>query len=658
MIYLSIYCFFFLIFTKGIRIISLIFNLYLYETRFLLTLIFPLRNKEYILVFGKLLINLNKKLSIRWLTLFILILIKFKKKIIHFNIINNFIKIKYIKTRIIMKKILINATEKEELRIAIIKKKKLYNLTIENKKCIKKRLNIYKGKISRIEPSLDAVFINYGEKKHGFLPFKEIHKEYLINKLYKGQELIVQINREERNKKGASLTTFISIIKSNIILMPNNPKLIGISKKILGEEKKKIKLILQKLNISKKIGLIIRTNCANKTLETIKYELNSSIKKWKKIKDKSNKKNAPFLLWRENNIITRTLRDYLNENIKEIIIDNKKILKKIIKKIKNIKKNNFIKKIKLYKKKIPLFSYYNIEKQIELAYKRKITLKSGISIIIDITEAITTIDINSAKYKKQNNIESTALNTNIKAIKEIARQLRIRNIGGLIVIDLIDMSNKENKKIVEKKFKKYLKYDKAKINIGHISKFGLLEMSRQRINTSLKESSYYVCSKCEGSGNIRNIESLSLSILRLIEEKIYKKKTKEIHIIVSIKIFNYLITKKKKNIYKIRKKYENKIKILIIPNKNIKITNYYIIKFIKKKNNNLIKKNTNLNIYNNKNNILLIENKNKNNNINNNNIYTYTNKIINYIKYYFYKFKQFNIFKNRISYKNKDNENI
>ncbi len=394
-----------------------------------------------------------------------------------------------------MKKILINCT-KNELRVALIKNKKLHDLNIENKKYKKKKLNIYKGKISRIELSLEAVFIDYGEKKNGFLPIKKISKKYLKNKLYKGKELIVQINKEERNNKCAFLTTFITIIKNNIILMPNNPKLIGISKKIIGKNRKKMKFMINKLNLPKNIGIIIRTLGIHENLKSLKFNLLSSIKKWKKIKKKANKKNKPCLIYKQNNTLIKIFKNYLYENINKIFIDNYKKYKLLVKYLNKLNKKKIVNKIKFYKKKIPLFKYFKIEKQIKLIHKRKINLPSGGSIIIDTTEALTSIDINSGKYKKSTNIETTALNINLEASKEIIRQLRLRNIGGLIVIDFIDMSLNKNKKIIENNLKEIIKKDKAKINIGCISKFGLLEMSRQRMNNYIKKSYNYICSKC------------------------------------------------------------------------------------------------------------------------------------------------------------------
>ncbi len=468
-----------------------------------------------------------------------------------------------------MKRILINAKQKEEIRIALTNNNKLNDLIIINKKKKQYKYNIYKGIINRIEPSLEAVFVNYGNNKNGFLPIKKIYNK---KKIFIGKKLIIQIYKEARNNKCALLTTYINIISTYIILMPKKKNIIKISKKIKNKERKKIKKKIKKTNILKNMGIIVRTSAINKSIKTIKKDLILKIKKWKKIKKKFKKKKKPSLIYKQNNIIIKIFRDYLNKNIKEIIIDNYKIYKKSIKNIKKIYNKNYIKKIIFYNKIIPLFSLFKIEKQIESAFKRKIRLPSGGLIIIDITEALISIDVNSSKYNKENNIEITALKTNLEASKEIAKQLRIRDLGGLIVIDFIDMNIIKNLKKVEKKFKKLINNDKAKTKIGYISVFGLLEMSRQRLNISLIESNYNICPKCKGNGKIRKIESLYLYILRLIQEKLFKKNTKEIHVKLPIKIANYF-KKKKKNLNKIKKKY---IKIIITPNKNLKEPNFII----------------------------------------------------------------------------------
>ncbi len=480
-----------------------------------------------------------------------------------------------------MKRMLINATQIEELRIAFVNKQKLYDLKIENIKNKSKKLNIYKGKIIKIEPSLNAVFVDYGSFKYGFLPLKEISKEYLKknnkninNILYIGKEILVQINKEERENKCALLTTFICLIGNFLILMPNNPKIKGVSKKIEKNERLKIKKNISLLGIPKKMGFIIRTLGSGKSIKTLKNDLYIKLKNWEYIKNKFKKKKNPGVLYHENNIFLNIFRDSIIKDIDEILIDNIKIYK-IIKKLKN---NNYKNKIKFYKGNISLFNYFKIESQIESAFIRKVRLPSGGCIIIDNTEALTSIDINSSKSTKSKNIENTAFNTNLEATEEISRQLRLRDISGLIVIDFIDMYTEKNKKIIEKNLKEKTKNDRAKIKIGYISKFGLLEMSRQRLNPSLKESNYYKCPRCKGNRIIRNYKSLSLSILRIIEEKSLKKNTNIIYAIVPINIASYLLNKKRKNLYIIEKNIKPKIKIYIIPNKKIKNPNFFIIR--------------------------------------------------------------------------------
>ncbi|QJC33174.1 Rne/Rng family ribonuclease [Enterobacteriaceae endosymbiont of Donacia clavipes] len=558
-----------------------------------------------------------------------------------------------------MKRMLINATQHEELRVALVDGQKLYDLNIENFKHKKKKSNIYKGKITRIEPSLEAVFVDYGVNKHGFLPIKEITEEYLPNyynqNIYNkiniknflpiGKEIIIQINKEERGHKGASLTTFISLVGSYLVLMPNKPNSSGISKKIIGEDRKNLKKILSLLYLPHNMSLIIRTAGLGKNIKILKLDLKLRLKHWEKIKKIAQNKLAPFLIYQESNLIIRSLRDYLCQDINEIIIDDSKILKLAKKHINILGKSDFNNKIKLYKGIIPLFNYYQIEAQIETIFQRKVQLPSGGSIIIDTTEALTSIDVNSSKATKGTDIEETALNINLEAADEIIRQLRLRDIGGLIVIDFIDMSFLKNQKIVEKKLLYKIRQDKAKIQISHISKFGLLEMSRQRLCSSLRESSYYLCPRCLGNGTIRNSKSLSLSILRLIEEESFKKNIKEVYAIVPVKIASYLLNEKRKSVNAIENR---KIKTFIIPNNKINTPNYYVLSIKHNEDKKIIhyfmsqfdklNLNLNLNINNNssfkdkffQNNLLKKNNINKNFNI-------YRKKIIKRKNYFFLK---------------------
>lgn len=488
-----------------------------------------------------------------------------------------------------MKRMLINATQREELRVALIDGQRLYDLNIENPKYEQKKSNIYKGKIIRIEPSLDAVFIDYGVEKNGFLSLKEISKKYFIDSkntnyrsnikdlLKKGQEIIVQINKEERGKKGASLTTFISLAGSYLVLMPNSPCSGGISRQITGNDRTKLKKILTLLKIPKGMSLIIRTAGLGKSLDSLKWDLKLRLKHWKNIKKLAKNNKAPFLLHQESNVIVRAFRDYMRQDIKEILIDDLKIFNFVQQYIKNLGKPDFINRIKFYTGEVPLFSHYQIESQIESAFKRKVPLPSGGSIIIDTTEALTAIDINSAKNTKGNDIEETAFNTNLEAADEISRQLRLRDLGGLIVIDFIDMNSSENQRKVEKKLYEAVRKDRARIQISHISKFGLLEMSRQRLSPSLGESSHHVCSRCQGTGIIRDNESLSLSILRIIEEESLKENTKEVHAIVPIKIASYLLNEKRNAITAIEKR-QGGVRAIIVPSNLLETPHYSVLR--------------------------------------------------------------------------------
>ncbi|QJC33574.1 ribonuclease E [Enterobacteriaceae endosymbiont of Donacia provostii] len=487
-----------------------------------------------------------------------------------------------------MKRMLINATQHEELRVALVDGQRLYDLDIENSNHKQKKSNIYKGKITRIEPSLEAVFVDYGVDKHGFLPIKEITEEYLPNNYYEnfynkinfkdyliGKEIIVQINKEERGKKGASLTTFISLAGSYLVLMPNSSNSNGISRKIEGEERRNLKKILSLLLLPDNMSLIIRTAGLGQNIETLKSDLQFRLKHWEIIKKIAKKKSAPFLIHQEGNIIIRALRDYLYHDISEILIDNLKILKLAKKHINILGRSDLYNKIRLYKGSIPLFSHYQIESQIETAFQREVRLFSGGSIVIDTTEALTSVDVNSSKATKGIDIEETALNINLEAADEIIRQLRLRDVGGLIVIDFIDMSILKNKKAVEKKLLENIRHDRAKIQISNISKFGLLEMSRQRLRSSLKESSYYLCPRCLGHGTLRDNKSLSLSILRLIEEESFKKNTKEVYAIVPVKIASYLLNEKREAVNAIENR---QIRTFIIPNSKLDTPNYSILR--------------------------------------------------------------------------------
>ncbi|WP_343188059.1 Rne/Rng family ribonuclease [Buchnera aphidicola (Ceratoglyphina bambusae)] len=492
-----------------------------------------------------------------------------------------------------MKRMLINSIKKEETRIAILENKKLCDLKIENNINKKNKFNIYKGKIIKFENSLDAVFVDYGVKKNGFLPLKEISDEYFNKEknyknisikclIKKKLELLVQINKEEIETKGAFLTTYISLPSTYTILMPYNFNKEGISRKITGDNRKEIKSLIKTLKIPNNMGFIIRTAGLGKSIKTLQKDINIKIKLWNKIKKISKNISSPMLVHKESDIIVRSFRDYLHKDVDEIIIDNPNVLNVLNKHFYNLGKLSILKKIKLYKKKIPLFSFYKIESQISSIFKRKIQLNSGGSITIDCTEALIAIDINSFKSNKYKSIEETAFNTNMEAIDEIFYQIKIRDLGGLIVIDFIDMEFNENKKILENRIKKLIKKDTAKIEISKISKFGLLEISRQRLSSKLKEYNYKICSNCNGSGIIINNEDFSLSILRILEEEVSKKDFYKIYIIVPYKISYYFVKKKINYIKKIEKREKN-IKIIIFFNKKVFIPNFFIFRICKNK---------------------------------------------------------------------------
>ncbi|QCI24982.1 ribonuclease E [Buchnera aphidicola (Rhopalosiphum padi)] len=491
-----------------------------------------------------------------------------------------------------MKRMLINATQQEELRVALVDGQRLYDLDIESSGSEQKKSNIYKGKITRIEPSLEAVFIDYGVEKHGFLPLKEISKNYFPENynydmrvnikdiLREGQELIVQIDKEERGTKGAALTTFVTLAGSYLVLMPNNPKIAGISRRVEGGDRIELKELLSSLKIPEKMGLIIRTAGVGKSIKSLQWDLSLRLKHWDAIKKASKRKSAPFLIHQESNVIVRAFRDYLRQDIGEILIDNPEILDIAREHITALGRPDFINKIKLYTGEIPLFSYYQIESQIDSAFQRKVRLPSGGSIMLDTTEALTAIDINSARSTRGADIETTAFNTNLEAVEEISRQLRLRDLGGLIVIDFIDMTAISHQKTIENKLREIVREDRARVQIGNISRFGLLEMSRQRLSSSLGESSHHICPRCTGTGTIRDNESLSLSILRLIEEEALKENTYEVHAIVPIEIACYLLNEKREAVYAIEKRQAGG-KTIIVPNKNMK-TPHYLVSRIRK----------------------------------------------------------------------------
>ncbi|MFB5643147.1 ribonuclease E [Kluyvera ascorbata] len=488
-----------------------------------------------------------------------------------------------------MKRMLINATQQEELRVALVDGQRLYDLDIESPGHEQKKANIYKGKITRIEPSLEAAFVDYGAERHGFLPLKEIAREYfpanynahgrpnIKDVLREGQEVIVQIDKEERGNKGAALTTFISLAGSYLVLMPNNPRAGGISRRIEGDDRTELKEALASLELPDGMGLIVRTAGVGKSAEALQWDLSFRLKHWEAIQKAAESRPAPFLIHQESNVIVRAFRDYLRQDIGEILIDNPKVMEMARQHISALGRPDFSSKIKLYTGEIPLFSHYQIESQIESAFQREVRLPSGGSIVIDSTEALTAIDINSARATRGGDIEETAFNTNLEAADEIARQLRLRDLGGLIVIDFIDMTPVRHQRAVENRLREAVRQDRARIQISHISRFGLLEMSRQRLSPSLGESSHHVCPRCSGTGTVRDNESLSLSILRLIEEEALKENTKEVHAIVPVPIASYLLNEKRAAISAIESR-QGDVRCIIVPNDQMETPHYSVLR--------------------------------------------------------------------------------
>ncbi|AJQ95313.1 ribonucleases G and E [Gynuella sunshinyii YC6258] len=481
---------------------------------------------------------------------------------------------------------LINATQSEEIRVALVDGQKLYDLDIESGFREQKKANIYKGKITRIEPSLEAAFVDYGSERHGFLPLKEISREYFIDPnvsgrinikdvLKEGTEIIVQVDKEERGNKGAALTSMISLAGRYLVLMPNNPKAGGISRRIEGEDRAQLREALQGVNVPEGMGIIVRTAGIGRSSEELQWDLDYLLQLWESITGVSKEREAPFLILQESNVIIRAIRDYLRQDIGEVLIDNKAVYDYAIDFVQKVMPS-YLPKIKLYSESVPLFNRYQIETQIETAFQREVKLPSGGSIVIDPTEALVSIDINSSRATKGVDIEETALNTNIEAAEEIARQLRLRDMGGLIVIDFIDMNNPKNQREVENKLKDATESDRARVQVGRISRFGLLEMSRQRLRPSLEETSGHVCPRCNGQGVIRDVKSLALAILRLVEEESLKERTAQIRAILPISVATFLLNEKRKAIGDIEAR--TKAQVLIIPNAALETPHYEVIR--------------------------------------------------------------------------------
>jgi len=482
-----------------------------------------------------------------------------------------------------MKRMLINATQEEELRMAMVDGQRLYDLNIEGSASERKKANIYKGKITRIEPSLEAAFIDYGADRHGFLPFKEISSEYYVKQpqgggkpsikevLREGQDIVVQIDKEERGNKGAALTTYVSLAGRFIVLKPNKDRSGGVSRRITGGDRDAARQSLNEIEIPDGMSVILRTAGIDRTAEELAWDLENLLSVWRAILNVVTQRPSPFLIYRESNSVIRALRDYLTNEIGEILIDDEATYNEALEFVEQVMPHN-ARKLKYYDDAVPLFTRFQIESQIESAFAHQVTLPSGGSIVIDHTEALVSIDINSARATKGGDIEATALNTNLEAAEEIARQLRIRDLGGLIVIDFIDMGPQKNQREVENRLRESVRQDRARVQIGKISRFGLLEMSRQRLRPSIGESAYQTCPRCSGFGTIRSIESLALAILRLIGEEARKERTAKVIAQLPVEVATYLLNEKRDWVQSLES--SNDTQVILVANSNLETPHY------------------------------------------------------------------------------------
>ncbi|HEB26771.1 MAG TPA: Rne/Rng family ribonuclease, partial [Porticoccus sp.] len=485
-----------------------------------------------------------------------------------------------------MKRMLINATQPEELRVAMVDGQQLYDLDLENRTREQCKANIYKGKITRVEPSLEAAFVDYGADRHGFLPLKEISREYFSKKpsdiegrikiqdvIKEGLEVVVQVEKEERGNKGAALTTFVSLAGRYLVLMPNNPRAGGISRRIEGEERSELREALRDLTTPSGMGVIVRTAGIGRSSEELQWDQDYLLQLWNTIKEEAQNCKAPHFLFQESNVIIRAVRDYLRQDVGEVIIDNREAFDLATAFIQQVMPN-FHNRVKFYEDAIPLFNRYQIENQIETAFEREVKLPAGGSIVIDVTEALVSIDINSARATRGSDIEETALRTNLEAADEICRQLRLRDMGGLIVIDFIDMNSGKNQRDVENRMRDALEIDRARVQVGRISRFGLLEMSRQRLRPSLEETTSRICPRCLGQGTIRGTRSLALSILRLVEEEAQKEFSSEIRTITPVSVATFLLNEKRQEISDIEKRHN--IRVIVIPNESLETPHFEV----------------------------------------------------------------------------------
>jgi ribonuclease E len=484
-----------------------------------------------------------------------------------------------------MKRMLFNATQTEELRVAIVDGQKLIDLDIETAGKEQRKSNIYKGIITRIEPSLEAAFVDYGNERHGFLPFKEVSRSFFQNPdadparvsireaLREGQELIVQVDKDERGNKGAALTTFISLAGRYIVLMPNNPRGGGVSRRVEGEERNELRDTISQLEVPPGMSIIARTAGIGRSVEELTWDLNYLMQLWTAIETAAKQQSGAYLIYQEGSLVIRAIRDYFHQEIGEILIDTEAIYEQARQFMSHVMPAN-VSRVKLYKDDVPLFSRFQIEHQIETAYSRQVPLPSGGAVVIDHTEAMVAIDVNSARATRGADIEETATRTNLEAADEIARQLRLRDLGGLVVIDFIDMEAARNQREVENRLRDALRYDRARVQTGKISRFGLLELSRQRLQTSLGETSHIACPRCHGTGHIRSIESSALHILRILQEEAMKDGTAAVHAQVPIDVATYLLNEKRNEFHSIETRL--KVNVLLIPNVGLETPNYTV----------------------------------------------------------------------------------
>jgi ribonuclease E len=494
-----------------------------------------------------------------------------------------------------MKRMLFNATQPEELRVAIVDGQKLIDLDIESASKEQRKSNIYKGVITRVEPSLEACFVDYGTERHGFLPFKEISRQYLKSsrrpadgngddsegearvriqdQLREGQELIVQVDKDERGNKGAALTTYISLAGRYLVLMPNNPRGGGVSRRVEGEERNELREAVSSLDVPSGMSVIARTAGIGRTAEELQWDLNYLMQLWRAIEDAAKLQSGAYLIYQESSLVIRAIRDYFHPDIGEILIDTEAIQEQAQQFMGHVMPAN-VSRVKLYKDDVPLFSRFQIEHQIETAYSRQVPLPSGGAIVIDHTEALVAVDVNSARATKGSDIEATAFNTNLEASEEIARQLRLRDLGGLIVIDFIDMESTKNQREVENRLRDALKYDRARVQLGKISRFGLMELSRQRLRPALAESAYIPCPRCHGIGHIRGTESTALHILRIIQEEAMKDNTAQVVAQMPVDVATFLLNEKRAEVLAVETRF--KVNVLLVPNRHLETPNYSV----------------------------------------------------------------------------------